>query len=52
VTLSFDAGHALHEDDDAAWIQQVLTQRENELQFDVVAATASSRCHFASMASS
>ena len=31
---------------------EVLTQRENELQLDVVAAMASSRCHFASMASS
>ena len=31
---------------------EVLTQRENELQLDVVAAMASSRCHFASMTSS
>jgi molybdopterin-guanine dinucleotide biosynthesis protein len=31
---------------------EVLTQRENALQLDVVAAMASSRCHFASMSSS
>ena len=48
---AFDA-HAARAGNPHVFGEPVLTQRENELQLDVVAAMASSRCHFASMSAS